>query len=99
MAAGSIYYIVISGYQAAAGQYQLSIAALDGSTVAGQLLRGRYAVAAPAAGSAPATDTAQTGVCLLLCQSASRAGRCSCAAAARQLRGSSFRRPLLHVQT
>ncbi|BDA45373.1 probable extracellular serine proteinase at N-terminal half [Coccomyxa sp. Obi] len=62
LSAGSIYYIVISGYQAAAGQYQLDMQTLDGSSVAGMQLRGSYAEAHSIASVTAAANTSQTGV-------------------------------------
>ncbi|CAL8471030.1 g10572 [Coccomyxa elongata] len=62
LSAGSIYYIVISGYQAAAGQYYLEINTPDGSSVAGMGLRGSYAQAPPIAPRAAAANSSQTGV-------------------------------------
>lgn len=59
--AGNIYYIVISGYQAAAGQYYLDINTLDGSSVAGMHLRGSYTQAPSAAPRAAAANSSQTG--------------------------------------
>lgn len=61
MSAGTIYYIVISGYQAAAGQYQLDVQSLDGSPVAGSQLRGSFAVAPPAATAAAAANASHSG--------------------------------------
>lgn len=61
MSAGSIYYLVISGFQAAAGQYQLDVRALDSSSVAGLQLRGSYAEAPAAAAAAANANASLTG--------------------------------------
>lgn len=61
MSAGSIYYLVISGFQAAAGQYQLDVRALDSSSVAGLQLRGSYAEAPAAAAAAAIANASLTG--------------------------------------
>ncbi|KAK9901231.1 hypothetical protein WJX75_001560 [Coccomyxa subellipsoidea] len=61
MSAGSIYYLVISGFQAAAGQYQLDVRALDSYSVAGLQLRGSYAEAPAAAAAAAIANASLTG--------------------------------------
>ena len=61
MLAGSIYYLVVSGFQAAAGQYQLDVRALDGSSVAGLQLRGSFAEAPSASAAAAVANASQTG--------------------------------------
>lgn len=43
--AGATYYIVVSGYQADAGAYQINITTADGSLVPSLPVKGRYAVA------------------------------------------------------
>ena len=42
---GATYYIVVSGYQADAGAYQINITTADGSLVPSLPVKGRYAVA------------------------------------------------------
>ena len=61
MSAGSIYYLVISGFQAAAGQYQMDVRALDSSSVAGLQLRGSYVEAPAAAVAAASANASLTG--------------------------------------
>ena len=57
--AGATYYIVVSGYQADAGAYQINITTADGSLVPSLPIKGRYAVA-QASSIAPSDITNST---------------------------------------
>lgn len=59
---GAIYYIVVSGYQADAGAYQINITAANGSFVPSLPMKGRYAVAqASSIAASGVTNSTVTG--------------------------------------